>query len=162
VFSISNGDNLEQALCRDYRLQRISRIERLRTGACDYERSTGVAFLSFTQYTNNTNALRDPLKRRNHQQCADRVLQQATKPPLLGLAVHPTFALEDENEESQDLHQNMQNTRTTSVSRFSLVQYAFTTIVYTESCDGDLGVVHDLDVEHVHEPYHSCHGRTRS
>jgi hypothetical protein len=100
------------------------------------------SFHSHTQYT-NTDALRDPLKCWNHQLRADRVLQQATKPPLLGLAVLPTFALEDENEESQDLHQNMQNTRTTIVSRFSLEQYAFTGAIYAQ--DMELRTKRDIE-----------------
>lgn len=92
------------------------------------------SFHSHTQYT-NTSALRDPLKRWNYRLRADGVPQQATKPPLLGLAVLPTSALEDEDQEDQNLHQNMQSTRTTSVSRFSLVQYAFTGAIYAQDME---------------------------
>ncbi|KAF9115013.1 hypothetical protein BGX27_009232 [Mortierella sp. AM989] len=87
------------------------------------------SFQSHTQYTNSS-SLRDPLKRFQFSAGADNVLQQAIKPPLLGLALLPNSMFNDDEDPNEN---DLGITRTdASVSKFSLVQYAFTGAVYAQ------------------------------
>ncbi|KAG0246146.1 hypothetical protein B0O80DRAFT_57448 [Mortierella sp. GBAus27b] len=90
------------------------------------------SFHLHAQYT-NTNKLRDPLKRWESRNRSDGIPQHGAKPPLLGLAVLPTSILQDE--EDPDSHQIITGAKSKSISRFSLLQYAFTGAIYAQDLE---------------------------
>ncbi|KAG0370837.1 hypothetical protein BGZ54_003559 [Gamsiella multidivaricata] len=90
------------------------------------------SFHSHTQYTNSS-SLRDPQKRAQFTYRPNHQLQQATKPPLRGLAVLPDSILAEKDEEDDQLvDHDVSAMGKKSVSRFSLVQYAYTGAVYAQ------------------------------
>ncbi|KAG0009146.1 hypothetical protein BGZ80_002694, partial [Entomortierella chlamydospora] len=90
------------------------------------------SFQSHVQYT-NTNSLRDPLKRYQYSAGPDQTLQQAIKPPLIGLAVLPDSVFDDDDDDGDDeIFDEVPTVKSSSVSKFSLVQYAYTGAVYAQ------------------------------
>lgn len=90
------------------------------------------------QYT-NASTLRDPQKRWQYKTNKDNRLQQAVRPPLLGLDVLPTRILEnDEDDEDEDeevlegekTDKDMRARPPVNNSKFSLFQYASTGAIY--------------------------------
>jgi len=95
------------------------------------------SFHTHAQYT-NTSELRNPLKRVAYRaQLGDR-MSQAVKPPLMGVAVLPASVLNEDGAEEDG--NNQKDTRTaesgsSSISKFSLFQYAQTGAVYAQDIE---------------------------
>ncbi|KAF9434812.1 hypothetical protein BGZ76_007362, partial [Entomortierella beljakovae] len=90
------------------------------------------SFQSHTQYINSM-SLRSSSMRDRYQAGVDHEPQQAIKPPLIGLSVLPDFLLSvDDNEDEDD---NEDAITSTSVSKFSLVQYAYTGAIYAQEIE---------------------------
>ncbi|KAI1319416.1 hypothetical protein EDD11_003993 [Mortierella claussenii] len=90
------------------------------------------SFHAHSQYTNSY-SLRDPLGRADFISREDGLLQQAIKPPLLGLAVIPNteFGYQDQASPGDALT----TAEDVSVAKFSLAQYAFTGAVYAQEIE---------------------------
>ncbi|KAF8981574.1 hypothetical protein BGZ46_002556 [Entomortierella lignicola] len=89
------------------------------------------SFQAHVQYTNSS-SLRDPMKRYQFSAGPDQILQQAIKPPLLGLAILPDSMINESELDYDNSERDASMLKDTNISKFSLIQYAYTGAVYAQ------------------------------
>ncbi|KAF9178019.1 hypothetical protein BGZ50_008128 [Haplosporangium sp. Z 11] len=92
------------------------------------------SFHSHAHYT-NTSSYRDPLKRRDYDTRPNGQLQQAMKPPLLGLAVLSSSSLTGEHLAHDDNVSEGGMAGQLGCAKFSLLQYSLTGAVYAQEIE---------------------------
>ncbi|KAF9132855.1 TATA box-binding protein-associated factor RNA polymerase I subunit C [Mortierella sp. 14UC] len=90
------------------------------------------SFHSHAHYT-NTSELRNPLKRADDKAVVGDRMYHAIKPPLMGLALLPTSALSDDEENGAS--QGSVALEANGATKFSVLQYAATGAVYAQEID---------------------------
>ncbi|KAG0254662.1 hypothetical protein BG011_005606 [Mortierella polycephala] len=92
------------------------------------------SFHSHAHYT-NTSSYRDPLKRRAYDTRPNGQLQQAMKPPLLGLAVLSSASLTGEHTVHSDDVSEEGMAEQLGCTKFSLLQYSLAGAVYAQDIE---------------------------